>query len=127
MRNVMPSGAEISIQDRAVRVDAAIAEERPVPTHRFDERRIAARDDDVLGLSGLGDHAPEGVGYERMAEERDAVGSWFVLVADAVRRGDVDAVGNGVRALNRLPRFDLGGAPFVLFGRMPADRGRVEQ
>ena len=51
----------------------------------------------------------------------------LVFVADAIGRGDVDPVGDGVAPLNRAPRLHLGAPPFVLFGRMPADRGRVEQ
>src|SRR5436305_1654480 len=62
-----------------------------------------------------------------MAEEVEAVGARFILVADPVRRRDVDAIGDRVRTLNRPPRIDLRRSPFVLLGRMPADRRRVEQ
>ena len=40
------SRAEIPVQDRAVGVDAAVAQERPVAPHGFDERRVAAGDED---------------------------------------------------------------------------------
>ena len=53
------SVAEIAIQDRAVGVDAAVPEKRPVAAHRLDQRRIAPRNDDLLGFARLGDVAAE--------------------------------------------------------------------
>ncbi len=78
-------------------------------------------------VAGLGEEPAERIGDERVAEELDALGARLVLVADAVGRGDVDAVGDRVRALHRPPGVDLRGAPLVLLGRMPADRGRIEE
>ena len=71
--------------------------------------------------------ASERIGDERAAEELDAVGARFVLVPDAIGRGDVDAVGDRVRALRRAPGVDLRRAPFVFLGRMPADGRRIEE
>ena len=48
------------------------------------------------------------------------------LVADAVDRADVGAVGDGVAAHARLPRRVLRLAVLGLLLRVPADRGRVE-
>ena len=50
-----------------------------------------------------------------------------LLVPDAVDRRDVDAVGDRVRALHRLPRRRLRRAVLRLLGGVPADRRRVEE
>src|SRR5688572_7569451 len=62
-----------------------------------------------------------------MPEERDAVGARLVLVTDAIRRGDIHAVGDRMRALNGAPGLDLRTSPFVLLRRMPADGGGVKE
>ena len=112
------TSSEVALEDRPVGVDAAIAEERPVAPHGFDQRRIAARDRASSSpLAGLGEVAAERIGDERAPEEIEAVGARLVFVADAVRRRDVDAVGDRVRALDRPPRVDLRGAPLVLLRR----------
>ena len=49
------------------------------------------------------------------------------LESDAVRRGDVHAVGDGVAALDRAPGVDLRRAELGFLRRMPADRRRIEQ
>ena len=49
------------------------------------------------------------------------------FVADAVDGGDVTAVRDRVAALDCFPRRMLRGAVLLLFGRMPADRRRIEQ
>src|SRR5690606_30260440 len=59
---------------------------------------------------------------ERMSEELDTVRTRFVFMPNPVGRSRVDAVGNCVRALRRLPCLYLRVAPFVLLRRMPADR-----
>ena len=126
-RSVGGHAPRYRLEDRPVGVDAAIAQERPVAAHALDQRRIAPRDEHLFVVAGLGDVAAERIGDERVAEEREAVGARLVLVADAVGRRDVDAVGDRVRALDRPPRVDLRLAPFVLLGRVPADRRRVEE
>ena len=76
--------------------------------------------------SRLGENSPERIADERVAEELDAVGARLVLVADAIGRRDVDAVGDRVRALGRAPRFDLRLAVLRFLRRMPADRRRIK-
>ena len=46
---------------------------------------------------------------------------------DAIHRADEAAVGDGVAALDRLPRGVLLRAVLRLLGREPADRGRIEE
>src|SRR5687768_1945394 len=62
-----------------------------------------------------------------MTEEGNAVGPRLVFMADAVGGGDVYAIGDRMRALDRAPGLDLRPPPFVLFRWMPADRGRIEE
>src|SRR5688572_599488 len=117
------SGPDVAIQDRAVGVDASVPEKRPVATHGLGQRRIAPRYDDLLRFARFGDVAAERIRDEGMPEEGDAVGARLVFVADAIRRGDVDAVGDRMRPLNGAPGLDLRASPFVLLRRMPADGG----
>ena len=49
------------------------------------------------------------------------------LVADPVHGADVHPVGDGVGALDGLPRARLGRAELGLLGRMPADRRGIEE
>ncbi len=84
-------------------------------------------------VRGLRDDAAEGIGEEAAAPELkartlDAIAAHIpVLVANAVHPGNVDAVGNGVGALNRLPCIVLRCAELILLRRMPADGGGIEQ
>ncbi len=50
-----------------------------------------------------------------------------MLFADAVDGADVDSVGDGVGALDGLPGIILRRAKLFLLGRMPADRGGIEE
>ena len=50
-----------------------------------------------------------------------------VLVPDAVHAGHIDAVGDGVRALDGLPRIVLRRAELVFLCRVPADGGGIKQ
>ena len=85
------------------------------------------RDEHLFAFAGLSDVASERVGDERVAKEREAVRAGFILVADAVRRGDVHAIRNRVRSLHRAPGIHLGLPPFGALGGMPADGSGVEQ
>src|SRR5947209_4007617 len=49
------------------------------------------------------------------------------LVADAICRGDVDAVGKRMRPLNQLPRLLLGWTILFLLARMPADGRGIKE
>ena len=49
------------------------------------------------------------------------------FIAHAIHRGDVNAVGDGVRALDGAPGVELRRAVLLLFAGMPADRRGIEQ
>src|SRR5687767_12408566 len=127
MRAPAPRSADVAVEDRGICVDTTVAEEGPVAAGAFDELRIALGDEHLRLGAGFGDDAPEGIAHERVPEELDAVGSRLVLVADAVRRGDVDPVRDGMRPLRGSPRLDLRRPPLGLLGRMPADRRGIEE
>ena len=121
--------AQPAIQDGAVGVDATIAEEWPVATSIFAFCGIAFDDQDLfLVLGSFGGDLAKGVGDERISPEFEAgvaVGG-LALEADAIDDGDVDAIGDGVRALNSFPGVELGGTEFGFFVRMPANAGGVK-
>ena len=113
-----------------VGVDAAVAQERPVAAHLLHAREVHLADQDLLLVGRrLGDHDAEGIGDERRAPELEpGPPSGGPLVADAVHRRDVDAVGDGVASAGWSARRRAGAAPYSrLLVRVPADRGRVEE
>ena len=58
-------GIQEPLRDRSIRVDPAVAEERPVAAGFFLKPGIAIGDDDLLGvLAGLGDDPAERIGQE---------------------------------------------------------------
>src|SRR5439155_6470364 len=87
-----------ALRDLGVRVDPAVAQERPVAAHRLDRAEIAVDQQVLLAVRRRArDHAPERIGDERLAPEADAV-----LAPDAVHRRDEHAVRDRVTALHRL-------------------------
>ena len=71
-------------------------------------------------------HLAEGIGDEGIAPELDAaVGRAFE--ADAIDGGDVDAVGDGVGALDGAPGVELRRAVLRFFRRVPADGRGIEE
>src|SRR5579883_3317369 len=118
---------EIPLEDRLVRVDPPIAEEGPVATRILDHRRVTPGDQHLRVGPRVGDDPAEGVAHEGVPEELEPIRPRLRLVTDAVGRGDIDAVGDRVTALDGAPRLDLGGPVLRLLGRMPADRRRIEE
>src|SRR6185369_6259934 len=113
--------------DAAVGVNAPVAQERPVAPHIFDALAVHFADENLFLVNGaLGDDDAERVGEKRRAPELDARTAGRALVADAVDRRDIDAVGDGVRALDGAPRVALLRAELIFLVRVPADGGRVE-
>src|SRR5690606_5606641 len=121
----------IALGQLLVRVDATVAQERPVSAHHIHRLEIAIGDEDLLIPAGLGEHASVRVSHERSAPELDAGCVRFAarqhLVAHAIDRAHVHAVGNRVTALDGFPRCLLALAVLLLLGRQPADRSRIEQ
>src|SRR4029079_5907351 len=62
-----------------------------------------------------------------MAEEFDSIGPFFIFVSHSVRRCDKDSVGDCMRALRGLPRFELALAEFFFLGRVPANCSWIKQ
>src|SRR2546422_8421685 len=60
---------EKSVLNIGVRVGAAVAQERPVATHRFDPGQVDLRQHERLVLGGLGHDDAERIADERMAPE----------------------------------------------------------
>ncbi len=58
-------GIQEPLRDRGVRVDPAVAQERPVAAGFLLKLRVAIGDEDLLGvLAGLGDDPAERIGQE---------------------------------------------------------------
>src|SRR6267154_3434999 len=111
-----------------VRVDAAVAQERPIAAHLLDPGGIDLRQYERFVGRGLGHDDAERIAHERMAPEFDAGAlAAQALETDTIDRGDPAAIGDRVAALNRFPRIELLLAELLLLRRMPADGGGVEQ
>ncbi len=89
--------------------------------------RIALHNQDfLLVLRRLRDDDAKRIGHKRMSPKLEVV-SGRAFETDAIHRRDVDAVRDGVRALDRLPRRELGGAMLGLLVRVPANGGGIKQ
>src|SRR5579862_6039562 len=96
--------------DGRVTVDAAIAQKRPVAANIFKRLKVDFADQDFLAVvGGFGQHAAEGIAEERSAPEFQTLAGSRLSAdvagfeADAIHNGDLNSVGNGVRALNGAP------------------------
>src|SRR5271170_7575006 len=84
---------EPSFEQRAVSVGAAVAEERPVAANLFDTAEIAFHHQRLLLVDGgLRDYLAEGIADKGRAPEFDQA-VFRSFEADAVHRGDENAVG----------------------------------
>src|SRR5205823_10268820 len=109
--------------DAVVRIDAPIPQEGPPATHLLDAPEVDLGDEERLTIGrGLRDDHAERIRQERRAPELDPVAPGYTLVAHAVHRRHVAAVGDGVAALDRAPGVELLGAVRRLLLRVPADR-----
>src|SRR5271157_3622002 len=89
--------------DAGVGVDSPVAQKRPVAAHFFDAAGVALDDERLFAIvGGLRQQLAERIGHERAAPEFEpSPGRPFV--PHAVDGGHVDAVGDGVRALDGAP------------------------
>src|SRR5215470_5061067 len=97
------SVGEPAVEDGLVGVDAAVAEERPVTAGVFALGGIAFDDEDLfLVAGGFGNQLAERVRDKGVAPEFEAGVAVLGLAfkANAVDDGSVNAVGDGMRALN---------------------------
>src|SRR4051794_35074165 len=117
----MSDRIEETLLDAAVGVDAAVAQERPVAPHLLLAGEVDLADQDLLLVDrGLGDDDAEGIAEERRAPELEAgLSGQARLVAHAVHGREVDAVRDGVAALDGLPGVALGDAVLGLLVRVP--------
>src|SRR5439155_273438 len=143
-----------ALLDSAIGVDPAVAQERPVAAHFLDAAEVDLSQKDLFAVGGgLCDHNPEGIGDEGRSPELDACTTSLPragsvartcanslpcggalpgntgrrLMPDAVHRGDVNAIRDGVTALHGAPGVALRRADRLLFARMPANRRGIEQ
>src|SRR6185437_5397307 len=128
------AGIDESAGDGRIGVDTPVAQKRPVATRIFEQSEIDFGDENFFCIvGGFGNDAAEGIGDETAAPEFEAGAGGAIaedlalLAAYAVGGGDVDAVGDGVGALDGLPRVVLGRAEFGLFSRVPANGGGIEE
>ena len=90
--------------------------------------RISSRSCDAFGQ-----HATEGIAEKRSAPEFEALARSRLAAdvagfkSDAVHHRDIDAVGDGMGALDGAPGVVLGHTELGLLRGMPADCGRIEQ
>src|SRR5262249_55666181 len=111
----------------SVSIDAAVTEKRPITPDFFEAAQGTRYEQHFLPLvRNLPSHAAQGSADERAAPKLEAAVQG-PLVSDAVDRGHINAVGDGVRPLHELPGLVLRRPKFRLLARVPADGRRVEE
>src|SRR6185312_1425189 len=102
-------GIDEAAGDGRIGVDTAVAQKRPVAACIFEQREIDFRDENFFCVvGGFGNDAAERISDETSAPEFETRASGAIaedialLTAYAVGGGDVDAVGDGVGALDGL-------------------------
>jgi hypothetical protein len=120
---------EPAIGDDGISVDAAIAEEGPIPASLFALGGIAFDNENFfLVVGSFRENLAEGIGDERIAPKFDAgialVGLSFI--ANTINDGNVGAIGDSVGTLNGFPGIELGGADLRFLVRVPADAGGIK-
>ena len=121
--------AQPAIQNGLIRVDASIAEERPVAARIFASRRIAFHDENIFLIVGcLRGDLSKGVGHKRVAPEFESCVACarVAFKSDTIDDRDVDAVGDGVCPLDGAPGIQLRRPEFGFFVGMPADAGGIK-
>src|SRR6266404_2688063 len=121
--------AQPTIQDWRVRVDAAVAQKRPIAARVFAFRGIALNDENFFFVvRGFGENLPEGIGDKGIAPELQPRIAFLRLAfkSHAIDDRSVDAVGDGMAALDRFPGIELCGAELRFFVRVPADAGWIK-
>ena len=107
---------EPATQNRLVRIHAAVAQKRPIPSRVFALRRIAFDNENFLFvLRRLGNDFPKRVGDKRIspklqpgiASPEFAPASRGALEAHAIHHRDIHAIGNRMPALNGPPGIEL--------------------
>src|SRR5688572_7274001 len=115
----VPSG------DVLVCVDPAVAEEGPMGAARAHLREIAGGDEHFFSGPAFDQETSARIRDEAAAPELDAA-LGVALVAYPVHRAHVDAVGDGVASLDRLPGRLLLRPVLVLLRREPPDGCGIE-
>src|SRR5437868_3872149 len=121
--------AEPAVQDRLIRINAAISQEGPVAASFFTLRGIALGDKNLLfAIGSFGNDLPERIRDKGIAPEfQPGIAILRVTFeSHAVHHGRIHAVGNGVAALDRFPSIELRRAELCLLLRMPADAGGIK-
>src|SRR6267154_1830605 len=121
--------AEPAIEDWLIGVDAAVTEKRPVAASFFALGGIAFDDQDFfLVVGGFGDDLAKRIGNKRISPEFQSGVAFlrFAFVSNAIDYRGIDAVGDGVAALNGFPGVKLRGAELRFLVRMPGNAGGIE-
>src|SRR5437660_705189 len=121
--------AEPAVQDGLIGVDAAVAQEGPVPARVFALGGVTFDDENLfLVVRSFGNHLAEGIRDKRISPEFQTGVAILRLAfeAKAIDDGGVDAVGDSMAALNGFPGVELRGAELGFFVRMPADAGGIK-
>ena len=85
------------------------------------------RHDDLFTIHArLRDDLAAGGDDKTLAPELDPVAAGGSFVTDAIDRGDITTVRDGVTALHCFPSGILGRAVFLLLPWMPTDRGGIK-
>ncbi len=118
------------LRDVAVGINAPVAQEWPVRAGLIHMREVNGRYENLFRIHArLRDDFSRRARDKALPPELDAIAAYAFedFVASAVHGGHVAAVGDGVAALNELPRAMLFCSVRFFLRRMPADGGGVEK
>src|SRR5438105_10458665 len=120
--------------NRAVAINAAIAQEGPIAPDLFHRLQINLADQYLFFIvQAFGQHLSKGIAQERSAPEfqsgagRRLAAHISVLMTHAIYHCHIHTVSDGMGALNGSPGIMLASAVLRFFRRMPADGRGIEQ
>src|SRR5947209_9690638 len=117
-----------TLLESSIRVNATIAQKRPVGAVPIDRRPVNLCSDDFFLIdAGFGDDVAVRAANETLSPKLDSISSGRFFMTHPVGRGNKTAVRDRMAALDCLPGSVLRFAEFVLLARMPADCGGIKQ
>src|SRR6266404_7791478 len=127
LRREMKLRIQRPLIETSISIDATIAEKRPVSAMPIDRVPIDIGHHDFFAIDRpFGDDHTIWTADETLPPKFDPVAARRFFVANAIRRGNITTISDGMATLDRFPRRMLRRAEFLLLRWMPADSRGIE-